>query len=144
MTKIPQTSTALAVLRVALGFVSAAHGWQKFNEYTLAGTQAAFAQMGVPAANIAAPVIATVETAGGIALILGLVTRLAAAALAATMLGAFLLVHAAAGIFVEKGGFELVLILGAAAVALAVAGAGRFSVDHVLFGRKGSRFSALA
>lgn len=144
MNKIPQTSTALAVLRVALGFLFAAHGWQKFNEYTIAGTQAAFAQMGVPAANIAAPVIATIEITGGIALILGLVTRLAAAALAATMLGAFLLVHATAGIFVEKGGFELVLILGAAALTLTIAGAGRFSVDYVLFGREGSRFSALA
>ncbi|MET3720166.1 putative membrane protein YphA (DoxX/SURF4 family) [Arthrobacter sp. UYEF21] len=45
------TTTALTILRVALGFLFAAHGWQKFNEWTIAGTQAAFAQMGVPAAS---------------------------------------------------------------------------------------------
>ena len=49
------TTSALTILRVIPGFLFAAHGWQKFNEWTIAGTQAAFAQMGVPAANLAAP-----------------------------------------------------------------------------------------
>ena len=62
------TTTAITALRIVLGFLFAAHGWQKFNEWTIAGTQASFAKMGVPAAEIAAPAVAVLEFAGGIAL----------------------------------------------------------------------------
>jgi putative oxidoreductase len=138
------TTTAVTVLRVILGFLFAAHGWQKFNEWTIAGTQAAFTQMGVPAANISAPLVAGLELAGGIALILGVLTRMVAALLAVNMIGALFLVHASAGVFADKGGYELVLLLGAAALALALTGAGRVSVDRLLFGRKGSELAVLA
>lgn len=137
-------TTAITVLRVILGFLFAAHGWQKFNEWTIAGTQAAFTQMGVPAANISAPLVAGLELAGGVALILGVLTRVVAALLALNMIGALLLVHAPAGVFADKGGYELVLLLGAAALALALTGAGRVSVDRVLFARKGSKLAVLA
>ena len=138
------TTSALTILRIVTGFLFAAHGWQKFTEFTIAGTQAAFAQMGVPAANLAAPVIATLELVGGVALILGVLTRVFAVLLAADMLGALFLVHASAGIFAATGGYELVLILAATALAVAFVGAGRFSVDKALFGRTGSRLSVLA
>lgn len=138
------TTSARTILRIVTGFLFAAHGWQKFNEFTIAGTQAAFAQMGVPAANVAAPVIATLELIGGVALIVGVLTRVFAALLAANMLGALFLVHAPAGIFAATGGYELVLILAAAAVALALVGAGKVSVDRALFGRSGSKLSVLA
>ena len=138
------TTTARTILRIVTGFLFAAHGWQKFNEFTIAGTQAAFAQMGVPAANVAAPVIATLELVGGVALILGVLTRVFAALLAVNMLGALFLVHAPAGIYAATGGYELVLILAAAALAVALVGAGKVSVDKVLFGRGGSRLSVLA
>jgi putative oxidoreductase len=100
--------------------------------------------MGVPAANIAAPVIATLELVGGVALILGVLTRVFAALLVVNMLGALFLVHAPAGIFAAAGGYELVLILAAAAAAVALVGAGKVSVDKALFGRSGSRLHALA
>lgn len=138
------TTSARTILRIVTGFLFAAHGWQKFNEFTIAGTQAAFAQMGVPAANVAAPIIATLELIGGVAVILGVLTRVFAALLAVNMLGALFLVHAPAGIFAASGGYELVLILAAAALALAFVGAGKVSVDKVLFGRGGSRLSVLA
>lgn len=138
------TTTARTILRVVTGFLFAAHGWQKFSEFTIPGTQAAFAQMGVPAANLVAPAVATLELAGGIALILGVLTRVFALLLAVDMLGALFLVHASAGIFVAAGGYELVLILAAAALAVALVGAGRVSVDGAVFGRTGSRLSALA
>jgi putative oxidoreductase len=137
----PAATTAVTVLRVLAGFIFAAHGWQKFSQFTIAGTQASFAQMGVPAADLAAPVVATLELAGGIALILGVLTRVFAALLALDMLGALFLVHAPAGIFVADGGYELVLILAAAAIAIAFFGPGRFSADHALFSR--TRFKAL-
>jgi len=138
------TTTALTVLRVIAGFLFAAHGWQKFNEFTIAGTQASFAKMGVPAAELAAPAIATLELVGGIALILGVLTRVFAALLALNMLGAFFLVHASAGVFVGNGGYELVLLLAAGALAIALAGAGRFSADAALFGRGNSKLKVLA
>ncbi|WP_081745018.1 DoxX family protein [Arthrobacter sp. H14] len=140
----PLTTTAQTVLRVAAGFIFAAHGWQKFNESTIAGTQASFTEMGVPAPEIAAPVIATLELIGGIALILGLLARPLGALLALDMAGAFFIVHLPAGIFVANGGFELVLILGAAALGIALMGAGRLSLDHALFGRRNSKLHLLA
>ncbi|MFC9334156.1 MULTISPECIES: DoxX family protein [Arthrobacter] len=138
------TTTALTVLRVIAGFLFAAHGWQKFNEFTIAGTQASFAKMGVPAAELAAPAVATLELVGGIALILGVLTRVFAALLALNMLGAFFLVHASAGVFVGNGGYELVLLLAAGALAIALAGAGRFSADAAMFGRGNSKLRVLA
>jgi putative oxidoreductase len=138
------TTTALTILRVVAGFLFAAHGWQKFNEFTIAGTQAAFTKMGVPAAEAVAPVIATLELVGGIALILGVLTRVFSALLALNMLGAFFLVHAPAGVFAANGGFELVLLLAAAGAAVALTGAGRLSVDRALFGRADSKLSVLA
>lgn len=138
------TTSARTILRIVTGFLFAAHGWQKFNEFTIAGTQAAFTQMGVPAATFVAPVVATLELVGGAALILGVLTRVFAALLAVDMLGALFLVHASAGIFAATGGYELVLILAAAALAVALVGAGKVSVDKALFGRSGSKLSVLA
>lgn len=144
MNKSTLTNTALTVLRVIVGFIFAAHGFQKFNEFTIPGTQAAFAQMGVPGAQVIAPIVATLEVAGGIALIAGILARVFAALLALNMLGALFLVHAPAGIFADKGGFEFVLALAAASLAIALTGAGRFSADAALFGRSNSKLSVLA
>ncbi|VXA97082.1 DoxX family protein [Arthrobacter sp. 8AJ] len=145
MNKQALTTTALAALRIILGFLFAAHGWQKFNEWTIAGTQASFAKMGVPAADVMAPSIAVLELAGGIALILGILTRVVAALLVLDMLGALFLVHAPAGVFAANGGYELVLLLAAASFALALTGAGRLSLDRALFGRRPeSRLAVLA
>ena len=144
MNKSALTTTALAALRIILGFLFAAHGWQKFNEWTIAGTQASFAKMGVPAADVVAPAIAVLELAGGIALILGILTRVVAALLVLDMLGALFLVHVQAGVFAANGGYELVLLLAAASLALALTGAGRFSLDRALFGRSSTRLRALA
>jgi putative oxidoreductase len=138
------TTVALTVLRVILGFLFAAHGWQKFTEWTIAGTQASFSKMGVPAADIMAPAVAVRELAGGVALILGILTRVVAALLVLDMLGALFLVHAPAGVFAANGGYELVLLLAAAAFALALTGPGRLSVDRALFGRRTSRLAVLA
>ncbi|MGL3806873.1 DoxX family protein [Paeniglutamicibacter sp. R2-26] len=128
-------TAAQTILRVVVGFLFAAHGWQKYVQFTLDGTTAAFGQMGVPAAALVAPAVATLELVGGIALMLGVLTRVFAALLALNMLGALVLVHAPAGIFVENGGFELVLLLAAGAAAIALAGPGRIAVDRLILGR---------
>ncbi|BCT75331.1 membrane protein [Sinomonas cyclohexanicum] len=139
-----RSDIARTVLRVALGAVFFAHGWQKFFEYTIPGAQGAFAQMGVPAAQLAAPVSAGLELVGGALLIVGLLTRVAGVLLAVEMLSALFLVHVSAGMFVEKGGMELVLVLAAGAAAVALVGPGRLSLDAALFGRSSGKLAALA
>jgi putative oxidoreductase len=90
----------------------------------------------VPAASAAAWFAALVELVGGAALVLGLAVPVAGLLLLIDMIGAFVFVHAGAGLFVDQGGYELVLVLGAAALLFAVLGAGRYSVDHLLAGRR--------
>lgn len=129
-------SWGLLVLRVVTGVVFIAHGAQKIFEYTLPGTVQSFAGMGVPLPEIAAPLVAFVELIGGAMLVIGLFTRLAGILLAVDMAVALVLVHLSAGLWVGEGGYEFVAVLGAVALALALAGAGRFSVDRgVLRGR---------
>lgn len=135
---------AQTILRVVLGFLFTAHGWQKYNEFTIAGTQSSFAQMGIPAAEIAAPVVATLELVGGIALILGIFARPFAALLALNMIGALVMAHASSGIFVETGGFEFVLLLATAALTVTLVGPGKFSLDAALFGGTNSKLRLLA
>ncbi|WP_322645583.1 DoxX family protein [Oerskovia flava] len=106
-----------------------AHGAQKVFTFTLSGTGAAFGDMGIPAAGVAGPAVALFELVGGVALLLGLGTRVVAALYAVTMLGALFLVHLSAGFFAGDGGYELVLVLAAAAAALALTGPGVWSVD---------------
>ena len=126
------SDVALLVARVAIGFVLLAHGWQKFNDYTLDGTAAAFGDMGVPAPAAAALFATVVEIFGGLALIVGLFAPVAAAANIANLLGALVIVHAGNGVFVDNGGYELVLSLIAGLSLVLAFGAGRFSADGLL------------
>jgi len=138
------TSIALTILRVVLGFIFVVHGWQKYNDIGLAGMQSGFGQMGIPAAEVTGILVVLLELVGGFLLILGFLSRLIAALLTVEMLGAGAFVHASAGFFVNEGGYELVLILAAAALTIVLAGPGRFSLDYALFGRRRSRLSTLA
>jgi putative oxidoreductase len=132
-----QVNAGLAILRAVVGVVFVAHGAQKLFVYGLPGVTGAFEGMGVPLAGLVGPGVAFLEFVGGVALIAGLLTRVAAAGLAATMLGAMVLVHLPAGFFLPNG-LEFVLTLFGAALVLAVAGAGAWSVDaHIA--RSGSR-----
>ena len=130
---------ALLISRVALGTILIAHGWQKFNEYTLDGTAASFGDMGVPAPAIAATFVTAVEVLGGAALILGVFTPIAGILNMISLLGALVLVHVENGVFVENGGYELVLALFAGLAVVALLGAGRFSIDGLLGRRAATR-----
>ncbi|GHG01142.1 quinol oxidase [Deinococcus piscis] len=126
-----RTALALTILRVIVGLIFMAHGYQKFFMYTLPGTTGAFTEMGIPGASLAAPAVATLELLGGLALMLGIGTRFAAALLALTILGALLMVHLKAGFF-NPGGIEFPLVLFGGAVALALAGPGAYALDTAL------------
>jgi len=126
------TDLALLVSRIALGVILVAHGWQKFNEWTLDGTASAFGDMGIPAPAVAATFVTAVEIIGGIALIIGLLTPVVALLNMVNLLGALFLVHAGNGIFVADNGFELVLALFAGLATIAMLGAGKFSTDGIL------------
>ena len=123
---------SLLVSRVALGVILIAHGWQKFNEYTLDGTAASFGDMGVPAPAAAAMFVTAVEVLGGAALVLGVLTPVAGVLNMISLLGALVLVHVQNGVFVQNGGFELVLALFAGLAVIALLGAGKFSVDGLI------------
>ena len=135
MTRIrTNTDLGLTVLRVITGTIFVAHGAQKLFVYGLAGVAGGFAQMGIPFPTVVGPLVGLVELFGGLALIAGLLTRLAGAGLAINMLGAFLLVHLPAGFFLPNG-YEFVMMLAASAITLTLTGAGRYSID-ALIGRR--------
>ncbi|GAA1617477.1 DoxX family protein [Brevibacterium sanguinis] len=133
------------IARIGLGIILMAHGWQKFSEWTIAGTTASFSQMGVPLPEVAAPFATFVELIGGALLILGAFTPIVAVLIAANLLGALVIVHFIPAPFVSEGGWELVAALSAGALLIAAMGPGRFSVDRFLFtGSKKSKSASRA
>jgi putative oxidoreductase len=88
--------------------------------------------MGLRPARPLAVLLAMSELVGGLFLVVGCLTPLGAAAVGGVMLSAGRLVHWPNGFWAQRGGYELPLVLGAGAVAVAFTGSGRFSVDHVL------------
>ncbi|MFH5212177.1 DoxX family protein [Antrihabitans sp. NCIMB 15449] len=128
-------STALLLARIALGVIFVAHGWQKVSTNGLDATKAGFEAMDVPAPALSAYFAAYVELIGGAALIIGALVPLVGLLLFIDMAGALVTVHLDKGLL-GQGGYELVLILGATSLLIAVLGSGKFGVD-ALFGRGG-------
>ena len=134
-TTLTRVDAGLTVLRAAVGAIFVAHGAQKLFVFGFTNIAGAFGQMGVPFPEVTGPLVALVEFLGGIALVVGLLTRLAGLGLTLTMAGAIALVHLKAGFF-SPNGFEFPLALAAAALAVALTGAGRFSLDGALSRRR--------
>jgi len=122
----------LLVLRAVLGIVMIVHGWQKFFVDGISGVEGFFTQVGVPLSGVSAIVVATVELVGGVLMVLGLGTRIVGALYAACMIGAIVFVHASAGFLAAAGGYEFVLLLAAVSAAIALTGAGRYSLDALI------------
>jgi putative oxidoreductase len=127
-----QLSVGLAVLRIAVGIVFMAHGYQKLFGMGFAGVTGAFTHMGVPLPGVMGPFVALLEFFGAIALMLGLLTRLFALGFAIDMLTAWLLVLRANGF----SHYELEFMLCSSSVALVLMGGGDFSIDSLFARRK--------
>jgi putative oxidoreductase len=134
-------STATSILRVVLGVIFFPHGAQKmlgwFGGFGFAATMNLFTGMMHIPAPLAVLAIAA-EFFGGMGLILGFLTRIAAFGIAVNMLVAIMTVHRAFGFFMnwsgtQKGeGFEFHVLVLAIVAFLMIRGAGAFSVDRVL------------
>jgi putative oxidoreductase len=134
-----EKSTLLTVLRITLGLVILPHGLQKtmgwFGGYGFSGTMGGMTGMGIPAFLVFLAIFA--ESAGALALIAGITTRIAAFGIGVTMLVASTM-HQANGFFMnwsgqQKGeGFEYHILAIGIAIALMIGGAGRWSVDRAI------------
>ena len=126
---------ALLVLRVVIGLYLIGHGTQKLFGWLggpgIAGTQGMMSSMGFRPPQIWAWAAGAAEAGGGLLLLLGLLNPLGSLAIIASMLVAITTVHMGKGFFSTTGGPELPVENIAAAVAVAIAGAGRFSLDSL-------------
>src|SRR3979490_2919386 len=140
--------TATVVLRLVTGVVFFAHGAQKmlgwFGGFGFTGTMGFFTgAMHIPAFFAFLAIAA--EFFGGLGLILGLLTRVAAVGIAVNMLVAVVMVHSQFGFFAnwsgtQKGeGYEYHLLALAIVAYLLIRGAGALSIDGALTGQKAGR-----
>ena len=142
-----QENAGLLALRAGVGGVLVAHGVQKLfgwlGGHGLAGTGAAFDQMGFQPGRQAALAAGLREAGGGVLIALGLATPAAGAAAAGTMIPATA-VHAPSGFFATGGGYEYPALLGVSAAALTFMGPGDWSLDARLNHRLNKPWMAAA
>lgn len=129
------------LMRLSAGVIFAAHGAQKlfgsFGGGGLEGTAQWMASIGLQPGYLMALAAGSAEFFGGIALLLGLLTRPAACVLAMTMLVAVITVHLPNGLFLSNNGYEFGLALLAITGALVLNGGGKLSLDRLLSARLG-------
>jgi putative oxidoreductase len=121
---------ALTVLRVAVGAILVAHGWEKLSD--IQGTAASFARLGIPAPEVSVYLAILGELFGGLGLALGALTPLAAMGPVLVLAGAIWFVHRDSGLFNRNGGWEFPLTLLLVSLYFAVHGAGPLSVDALV------------
>ncbi len=129
-------SYGILLLHVVLGVTIAAHGAQKlFGAFGGGGVREArqtFAALGFREPGFFAPAAATADSPPGLMLAVGLLTPLAALAIAVVMLTAIWTAHRRSGFWVYNGGFEYNLVIWSTAVAIAAVGGARFSFDRLI------------
>ena len=123
-TRISDATALLA--RIVVGVVFIAHGLPKLTDPS--GTAQFFEAVGIPAPQFSALLGAAIEVGAGTALVVGFALPVAGLALAFMMGSAYFFVHVGDPLV---GGFELPLVMGVTALALAFSG-GRYAVDRLL------------
>lgn len=127
---------ALSLVRLVLGVIFFMHGGQKVMGWF--GGQGLAATVQMMSANLPVILVYLVafgEFLGGIALIVGFLSRFAAAGIFIIMAGAIATVHWKNGFF-APGGFEYPLALAAMALAVVLGGAGCLSIDSFFCRKK--------
>lgn len=126
----------LLIIRLVAGLAFAAHGAQKlfgwFGGYGPKGTGGWFESIGIKPGVFMAVAVGIVEFVGGLFFAAGLLTPVVAVLLALTMVGAIVKVHAQNGFWNTSNGYEFNLILIAVFVAVALIGAGSYSLDALI------------
>ena len=124
----------LAILRIVLGIAMLLHGWGKLSG-GVGGAAGFFGSLGIPAPGLMAWVVTIVELVGGILLVVGFLTQIAGLLIAIDMLGVILFAFLLRGVpLLENGAitWEKEAVFGAAALCIALAGPGAWSVDDVV------------
>ena len=133
-----QAGYGLTIVRIIAGLTFAAHGSQKlfgwFDGYGLVGVGQWMESIGLAPGYLMALLAGSAEFFGGLALVIGLLVRPAAAVLAVTMLVAIVTVHLSNGFFMSNNGYEFALALMAISLAVLVEGAGKLSLDKQIAG----------
>jgi putative oxidoreductase len=125
----------LLMLRLLLGAVFIAHGWNHvFGGGKIAGTAGWFESLGMRPGIVHAWAASVTELGAGLLMVLGLLTPLGGAAAAGVMTVAFITAHRRNGFFIFRPGegYEYVLTLTVVAIAVGALGAGQWSLDHAL------------
>jgi len=127
------------ILRLVLGIVFIVHGWVKLFVVGVSGVGGFLGNMGIPFSLAAGTAVSVLEFAGGIMLIIGLLTRWVSLLLAIEMFFAYYLVHRVNGFFIGvQFGYEFVFVLFGALVALLLHGPSMISLD-AKYSNKGKR-----
>ncbi|MCU1624314.1 MAG: DoxX family protein [Frankiales bacterium] len=130
MTDVSAPDVAALLLRLALGVTMIAHGWNHWRGGgRVEGTARWFGGLGLQPARLHAWSSIAVELGAGALLLAGLLTPIAALAVIGVMTVAAVTAHRPNGFFVFRDGYEYVVNLAVAAVALGLLGAGRLSLD---------------
>ncbi len=135
MSDVDSINLALLVFRCALGAVMLAHGINHiFGGGKIAGTARWFASLGMKPGIVHAWLASLTEIGGGTLLALGLLTPFGGAAIVGVMLVAWITNHRGNGFFIFRPGegWEYVMTLTFAGLAIAVLGAGEWSLDNAL------------
>ncbi|MEK7176838.1 MAG: DoxX family protein [Patescibacteria group bacterium] len=117
------------VLRLALGTVFAWHGYDKIFTIGHEGVTGFLGSLGLPLPSLMAYILAYGEFIGGLLLIVGLFTHWAAKFGLIVALVAFFTVHVSNGFSIANGGYEFIMLIGAASLSLLITGAGKYSLD---------------
>ena len=117
-------------LRIAVGLVFLMHGAQKLFVFGLDGTADIMGKLGLPLPALCAAIVIAVELLGGLAILLGVFTRLAGALLAFEMVVAIIVARLHGGFFAPYG-YEFELTLLAACLTFASTGPGRVSLEEI-------------
>src|SRR3954453_11989374 len=138
----------LLVLRLVVGALFIGHGTQKlfgwFGGYGVEGTGGFMESLGYQPGKRFAVMGGIAEAGGGLLLLLGLLTPLAAAAIIGMMINAIFAVHVENGAWNQEGGYEYPLVLAVAAGAIALADGGAASIDKMFGLNMGGRMAWLA